>query len=93
MNTIFMNSYNNEISYPHRLLINLLDKTNLKRSDKYVALSSLSIYYAWTNIKKSDKNNKSKISDLAWNEELELPDEYCSISDIQDSFKYVFKKT
>ena len=29
----------------HRLLLNLLDKINVKRSDKYVALSNLSIYY------------------------------------------------
>ena len=34
-----------KISDPHRLLINLSDKINLKRSDKYVDLSELSIYY------------------------------------------------
>ena len=62
MNTIFMNSENSETSDPHRLLLNLTDKTNLKRSDKYVALSNLSIYYKWKNIKKSYKNNKFKIS-------------------------------
>ena len=62
MNTIFMNSENSETSDPHRLLLNLTDKTNLKRSDKYVALSNLSIYYTWKNIKKSYKNNKFKIS-------------------------------
>ena len=31
-------------SEPHRLLLNGKDKINLKRSDKYVALSNLSIY-------------------------------------------------
>ena len=30
---------------------------DLKRKDKYVALSSLSIYYAWKNRKKSYKKN------------------------------------
>ena len=40
-----MNSDNSKISDPHRLLLNLSDKTNLKRRDKYVVLSSLSIYY------------------------------------------------
>ena len=45
MDTLFMNSGNGKKSKPHRLLLNLLDKTNLKRSDKYVALSNLSIYY------------------------------------------------
>ena len=45
MNTKFINSENSKISDPRRILINLSDKTNLKRSDKYVALSNLSIYY------------------------------------------------
>ena len=47
METICMNSKNTEPSGPHRLLFNLTDKVNLKRSDKYVALSKLSIYYTW----------------------------------------------
>ena len=49
MVTIFMNSENSETSDPHRLLLNLTDKINLKRSDKYVALSNHSIYYTWKN--------------------------------------------
>ena len=52
-----MNSENNKTSGPHRLLLNLSDKINLKRSAKYVALSNLSIYYTWKNIKKLCKNN------------------------------------
>ena len=52
MNTIFMNSENSKTSDPHRALFNLKDKINLNRSDKYVALSNLSIYYTWKNIKK-----------------------------------------
>ena len=54
-----MNSENSKTSDPHR--INLSDKINLKRSDKYIALSNLSIYYTWKNIKKLYKNNKFKI--------------------------------
>ena len=38
MDTIFMNSGNIKKSDPNRLLLNLSDKINLKRSDKYVAL-------------------------------------------------------
>ena len=41
MNTIFMNAKNSKASDPHRLLLNLTDKINIKRSDKYVASSSL----------------------------------------------------
>ena len=42
-----MNSEKSKTSDPHRLLLNLLDKIHLKRNDKDVALSNLSIYYAW----------------------------------------------
>ena len=59
MSTIFMNSKNIKTPDPHRLLLNLTDKINLRRKDKYIALSNVSICYAW---KKSCKNNKSKIS-------------------------------
>ena len=45
MDTIFKNSENSKTSDPHRLLLNLSDKIKLKRSDEYVALSNLSIYY------------------------------------------------
>ena len=55
MDTIFMNSRNSKTSHSYILLLNLLDKINLKRSDKYVALSNLSIYYTQKNIKKSYK--------------------------------------
>ena len=50
MNTIFMNSGNSKTSDPHRLLLNLTDKIGSKRKDKYIALSNLSVYYAWKNI-------------------------------------------
>ena len=62
MNTVFMNSENSKTFDRHILLLYLADKINLKRSDKYVALSNLSIYYTWKNIKTSYKNNKFKIS-------------------------------
>ena len=40
-----MNSENSKTSNSHRLLLNLSDKINLKRSEKYVALSKFSVYY------------------------------------------------
>ena len=46
MDTIFLNSENTKTSDLHRLLSNLSGKINLKRSDKYVALTNLSIYFA-----------------------------------------------
>ena len=92
MNTIFMNSENSETSDPHRLLFNLTDNIDLRRKDKYIALSNLSIYYTWKNIKKSYKNNKFKISAQTCYKKFKLPDESYSISDIQDYFEYILKK-
>ena len=92
MDPICMNFENSKTSYPHRLLLNLTDKINLKRSDTYVALSNLSIYYTQKNIKMSYKNNKFKISAPVQNEKFELPDGSYSVSDIQDYFEYILKK-
>ena len=50
MDTIFMNNETSETSNPLRLLLNLLDEIKLKIRDKYVALSSFTIYYVWKNI-------------------------------------------
>ena len=47
INAIFMIS---KTSDPHRLLLDCTDKISLKRSDEYVVLSNLSIYYIWKNI-------------------------------------------
>ena len=57
-----------------------------------IALSNLSIYYTWRNIKSSYNNNTFKISAPTWNDEIELPDGSYSVPDIQDYFKYIFKK-
>ena len=48
-----MNSENSKTSGRHRLLLNFSDQISLKRNDKYVALSNLSICYTWKDIKKS----------------------------------------
>ena len=52
MDTTFTNSGISKAPDSHRLLFNFLDKMKLKRKDKYVALSNLSIYYTWKNIMK-----------------------------------------
>ena len=86
---MFINSGNSKTFDPHRLLLSLVDKINLRRSDKYVTLSNLRIYFSWKNVKKSQKNNKFEISVLMWNEEFELPDGSYSVLDIQDYFEYL----
>ena len=92
MDIIFRNSINSGTSDPHRLLLILPEKTDLKRSDRYVALLNLSIYYTWKNIKKLYKNNKFKISDPTSNEEFQLVDGSYSVSDLQYYFEYILKK-
>ena len=79
-----MNSEKSKTSDLHRLLLNLTDKIELRRKDKYIALSNLSVYYTWKNVKTLYKNNKFKISAPTWNEEFELPNGSYSISDIQE---------
>ena len=95
MDTIFMNSENLELSKssePHILIIKLTNKLDLRRGEKINALSNLSIYYIWKNIKSSYNNDKFKISAPAWNHKFELPDGLYSVSNIQHYFEYIFKK-
>ena len=92
MNTIFMNSENSKTSKPHILKLRLTDKLDLRLDKKVIALSNVSMYYTWNNIKSSYNNNKFKISAPTWNEEFTLPDGSYSISDIQDYFQYILKK-
>ena len=92
MDKIFMNSENSKTSEYHVLVLKLTDKLDLRRGQKSVALSNLSIYYTWKNVKSSCNNNKFKISAPTWSEEFELPDGSYSVSDIQDYFEYILKK-
>ena len=93
MDTIFMNSENSKTSEYHlALVLKLTDKLDLRKGQKTVALSNLSIYYTWKNVKSSYNNNKFKLSAPTWSEDFELPDGSYSISDIQDYFEYILKK-
>ena len=92
MDTIFINSENSRTLKPHILTLKLTNKLDLRFGEKVIALSNLSIYYTWKNIKSIYNNNKFKISAPTWNDEFELPDGSYSISDIQDYFEYILKK-
>ena len=56
-----MNSKNSKTSDPHGISLNLTDKIDLQRKDKYIALLKLSVYYPCKKRKKSYKNNRFKI--------------------------------
>ena len=45
MRTIFLSSKSSKTLDPHRLVLDLSDKINLKRTDKYVTSPNLTIYY------------------------------------------------
>ena len=84
-----MNSENSRTPKPHILILKLTNKLDLRIGKKVIALSNLSIYYTWKNIKSSYNNNKFKISATTWNDKCELPDGLYSVSDIQDYFEYI----
>ena len=46
-----MNSENSKNSKPCILILKFIDKIDLRRDEKIIALSSLSIFYKWKNIK------------------------------------------
>ena len=48
-----MNSENIKTSKPHVLNLKLTNKLDLRIGEKIIALSNLSIYYTWKNIKRS----------------------------------------
>ena len=93
MDTIFMNTENSKTSKPHILILKLTDKLDLRMAEKVIALSNLSIYDTWKNIKSSSNNNTFKISAPTWNDKFELPDESYSVSDIEGYFGCILKKT
>ena len=86
-----MNSENSKTSKPNVLILNHTNKLDLRIGEKIIALSNLSIYYTWKNIKSSYNNNKFKISAPTWNDKFELPDGSYSVSDIQHYFEYILK--
>ena len=87
-----MNSETSRTSEYCKLVLKLTDKLDLKKGQKSIALSNLSIYYTWKNIKSSYRNNRFKISTPTWSDEFELPDGSYPISDVQDYFEYILKK-
>ena len=93
MNTIFINSENSKTSKAHVLILKLTNELDLRRGEKIIALSNLSIYYTWKNIKNSYNNRKFTISVPTWNYKFELPDgSIIQGSNIQDYFDYILKK-
>ena len=47
-----MNTENSETNEPQEFVLNLLERLDLRSSNKHAALQNSSIYYTWKNIKK-----------------------------------------
>ena len=92
METIFMNMENGKMNESHKLILNLSERVDLRSSNKHFPFQNLSIYYTWKNGRKQYKNNKLKTIAPTWNDESELTDSSCSVSDIQDYIEYIIKK-
>ena len=88
-----MNTLNSKTNECNKFIYQFTDKLNLKNPNKNMALVNLSIYYTWKNIKSVYNDNKFKICAPIWNDEFNLPDGSYSVSDIQDYFEYIIKKT
>ena len=82
MDTIFINSENSRTPMMHILTLKLANKLDLRFGEKVIALSNVSIYYTWKNIKSAYNNNKFKTSSPTWNDKFKLPDGSYSIPDI-----------
>ena len=87
-----MNTEISKTNEPHRFKFSLVDKLDLKDSNRNMALANLSIYYTQKNIKSLYNNNKFKNSPPSWNDEFYLPDGTFSIADIQDYIEFIIKK-
>ena len=87
-----MNSENSKTSKSNVLALKLTNKLDLRIGEKAIALSNLSIYSTWRNIKSSYNNNKFKTSAPTWDDKFELSDGSYSVLNIQEYFESIFKK-
>ena len=92
METFFMNTKNSKTREQHRFKYILIDKLDLKNSNKNMALANLSIYYTRKIIKSIYNNNKFKISAPKWNDTFDLPDGSHNIPATQNYIEYIIKK-
>ena len=88
-----MNTEKSKTNEPHKFVLNLSQRLDLKNSNKHVALQNLSIYYTWKNLRQHYKNDKLKIIASTWNNEFELTNGSYLVSDIKDYIEYIIKNT
>ena len=88
-----MNSEDSNTSEPQRFKLDLTDKLNSKDPKKSMTLANLSTYYTWKSKKSEYNSSEFKFFSPNRNDTFDLPDGSYSISDIQDYFEFIIKKT
>ena len=73
-----MNTENSKTNEPHKFILNLSQRLDLRSSDKHVALQNLCIM-------------EETLAPI-WNDEFELPHGSYSVSDIQCYIEFIIKK-
>ena len=78
-----MNTENTKKNEPHKFVLNMSQRLDLRSSDKHVAIQK---FITRRKISKNSiyKNNKLKIIVPTWNNEFAFPDGSYSVSDTQD---------
>ena len=59
MKMTFMNTENSKTNDPHKFVLNLSQRLDLRSSNKHITRQNLSIYYTWKNIRRQYKNKNS----------------------------------
>ena len=91
-----MNSENSRASKSHILILKLTDKLDLTIGKKILALSNLTIYYIWKNIKRS-YNSISDIQDYfdhilkKYREDIDKPSIQIYVNKIENRFTFKIK--
>ena len=91
METTFLKMENSKTNEPHKFVLTLPQRLDLRSLDKHVCLQNLYIYHTWKNIIQQYKNNKLKKIAPTRNDEIELPDGSYSGSYIQDDIEHIIK--
>ena len=92
MKTIFMNMENSKKNEPHKFVVKLSRKLDLRSTSKHVALQNWFVYYKRKTVTKQYQNKKVEIIAPTWNGDFELLDSSYSVPDIQDYIEYIIKK-
>ena len=86
-----MNMENSKTDEPHKFILNLSQRLDLKSSNKHVDLQNLFTCCVLKNMRQQYKNHKLKIIAPKWRDGFELPDCLHSVSDVQDYIEYIIK--